>query len=137
MGNFKRFCTTKATAVNELLTSLADSTPTSDEVSRLKELYTQLKEQFDRMHSKWEVYAEEITDDDVYKKCEKDYNDSEVLQGWTEGAFLRPKPKPMPKVQNLRPSAEDRSRSRRFKKGNFQNSCGVSFCIEIWPRFQK
>ena len=61
--------------MNELLTSLADSTPTSDEVSRLKELYTQLKEQFDRMHSKWEVYAEEITDDDVYKKCEKDYND--------------------------------------------------------------
>ena len=47
------------------------------------------------MHSKWEVYAEEITDDDVYKKCEKDYNDSEVLvtrQIKAAEAFLKEAP---------------------------------------------
>ena len=47
------------------------------------------------MHSKWEVYAEEITDDDVYKKCEKDYNDSEVIvtrQIKAAEAFLKEAP---------------------------------------------
>ena len=68
MGNFKRFCTEKATELNELLTSLIDNTPTPDEVSKVRKLHTQLTDQFDRMHTKWEVLVEEITDDAVYTK---------------------------------------------------------------------
>ena len=41
------------------------------------------------------------------------------MQGWTEGPFLRPKQKPKQKEKNLLPSAEGRSRSRRFKNQHF------------------
>ena len=95
MGIFKGFCTTKATALDELLTSLVDSTPTPDEVSEVKKLQAQLSEQFDRMHAKWEVYAEAITDDTVFTKCEKDYTDSEVMvtrQIKAAKAFLKEAP---------------------------------------------
>ena len=68
MGNFKRYCTDKATSLNEFITTVKDRIPTSDEVSRLKELYSELKDQFKRMHAKWETLAEEIEDDGVYKK---------------------------------------------------------------------
>ena len=78
MGSYKRFCTEKATELNELPTSLTDSTPTPDEVSKVRKLLTQLTDRFDRMYTKWEVLVDEITDDAVYTKCEKDYKDSKV-----------------------------------------------------------
>ena len=95
MGSNKRFCTEKATELNELLTSLTNSTPTPDEVSKVRKLHTQLTDQFDRMHTKWEVLVEEITDDAVYTKCEKDYNDSKVTvtrQSKAAKAFLKNAP---------------------------------------------
>ena len=79
MGNFKRYCTDKATSLNEFIITVKDHIHTSDEVSRLKELNTELKDQFKRMHAKWETLAEEIEDDGVYKKCETDYNESKVI----------------------------------------------------------
>ena len=49
MGNFKRYCTNRAASLNEIITI-----PTPKEVSRLEELYSGLKDQFKRMHAKWE-----------------------------------------------------------------------------------
>ena len=60
MGNFKRYCTYKATSLNEFITTVKDRIPMPDEVSRLKELYSGLKDQFKRMHAKWEIFSEEI-----------------------------------------------------------------------------
>ena len=78
MGSYKRFCTEKATELNELPTSLTDSTPTPDEVSKVRKLLTQLTDRFDRMYTKWEGLVDEITNDAVYTNCEKDYEDSKV-----------------------------------------------------------
>ena len=68
----------KATELNELLTSLTDSTPTPDEISKVRKLHTQLTDRFDRMYTKWEGLVDEITNDAVYTNCEKDYEDSKV-----------------------------------------------------------
>ena len=38
VGSCKRSCTEKATELNELLTSLIDSTPTPDEVSKVRKV---------------------------------------------------------------------------------------------------
>ena len=76
MGRFKGYCTDRAKDLNEFLSSLEDHEPTPDEVLRLKELNTLAKEQFERMHAKWEAMADDITDDTVYKKCEEDYEQS-------------------------------------------------------------
>ena len=78
MGNFKRYCTDRATSLNEFITTVKDIIPTPKEVSRQEELYSELKDQFRRMHAKWEVFSEEIEDDGVYKKCKTDYNESKV-----------------------------------------------------------
>ena len=59
MGNFKRHCTDRAASLNEFITTVNDRIPMSDEVSRLKELYSGLNDQFQRMHAKWETLAEE------------------------------------------------------------------------------
>ena len=37
-----------------------DRIPTPKEVSELEELYAELKDQFKRMHAKWEMFSEEI-----------------------------------------------------------------------------
>ena len=79
IGNFKRYCTNKATSLNKFITTVKDHITTPKEVSRLEELYSEIKDQFKRMHSKWETIAEEIKDDGVYKKCETDYNESKVI----------------------------------------------------------
>ena len=81
MGNYKRFCTDKAAAVDEFLNEVKERALTPDEVLKLKELRDDLKNQFGRVHAKWEdlVAADEFADDTVYAKCEKDYNDSKVL----------------------------------------------------------
>ena len=95
MGSYKRFCTEKATELNELPTSLTDSTPTPDEVSKVRKLLTQLTDRFDRMYTKWEVLVDEITDDAVYTKCEMDYKDSKVTvtrQTKAAEAFLKNAP---------------------------------------------
>ena len=76
MGRFKGYCNDRAKDLNEFLSSLEDHEPTPDEVLRLKELNTLAKEQFERMHTKWEDMADDITDDTVYKKCEEDYEQS-------------------------------------------------------------
>ena len=76
MGRFKGYCTDRAKDINEFLSSLEDRAPTPDEVLRLKELCTDAKDQFRRMHTKWEDMADDITDDTVYKKCEEDYEQS-------------------------------------------------------------
>ena len=44
MGLYKRYCTDKATTLNEFLTDVQDQTLTPDQVSRLKELYSELKD---------------------------------------------------------------------------------------------
>ena len=47
------------------------------------------------MYTKWEVLVEEITDDAVYTKCEKDYKDSKVTvtrQTKAAEAFLKNAP---------------------------------------------
>ena len=46
MGNFKRYCTDRATSLNEFITTVKDLIPTPKEVSRLEELYSELKDQF-------------------------------------------------------------------------------------------
>ena len=78
MRSYKRFCTEKAAELNELLTFLTDNTPTPDEVSKVRKLHTQLTDRFDRLYTKWDGMVDEITDDAVYTKCEKDYKDSKV-----------------------------------------------------------
>ena len=65
MGRFKGYCADRAKDLNEFISGLEDREPTSDEVLRLKELCTDAKDQFKRMHTKWETMAEEITDDTV------------------------------------------------------------------------
>ena len=79
MGNFKRYCSDKAKSLNKFINTVKDRIPTPKEVSRLEELYSELKDHFKRMHAKWETFAEEIEDDGVYKKCETDYNESKVI----------------------------------------------------------
>ena len=79
MGNFKRYCRDKATSLNKVITTVKDRIPTPKEVSNLEELYSGLKDQFERMHAKWEIFAEEIEDNGVYKKCETDYNEAKVI----------------------------------------------------------
>ena len=79
MGNFKRYCTDRATSLNKFITTVKDPILTPKDVSRLEELYSGLKDQFKRMHAKWEIFAEEIEDNGVYKKCETDYNESKVI----------------------------------------------------------
>ena len=81
MGNFKRFCTEKAEAIDELLAELKDRDITAKEALELEKLKDDLKAQFSRLHAKWEdlCTADEFADDTVYAKCEKDYNDSKVL----------------------------------------------------------
>ena len=63
MGRFKGYCTDRAKDINEFLSGLEHCTPTPDEVLRLKELCTDAKDQFRRMHTKWEDMADDITDD--------------------------------------------------------------------------
>ena len=46
---------------------------------RLEEFYSGLQDQFERMHAKWEIFAEEIKEDGVYKNYETDYNESKVI----------------------------------------------------------
>ena len=81
MGNFKRFCNDKATSLDEFLATVKDRELVPHEVLRLKKLHDDLESQFGRMHTKWEdlCEADEFADDDVYKKCEKDYDESKVL----------------------------------------------------------
>ena len=79
MGNFKRYCTDKATSLNEFITTVKDCIPTPKEVSELEELYAELKDQFKRMHAKWKIFSEEIEDDGVYKKYGTDYNEAKVI----------------------------------------------------------
>ena len=76
MGRFKGYCTDRATDLNEFLSTMIDRQPIPKEVLRLEELCTEAKEQFKRMHTKWETLAEEIEDDAIYKKCEADYHES-------------------------------------------------------------
>ena len=76
MGRFKGYCTDRAKDLNDFLTTLEDRQITPKEVLRLEELCTEAKEQFKRMHAKWESIADDISDDNVYKKCEADYNES-------------------------------------------------------------
>ena len=95
MGSYRRFCTEKATELNELLISLTDSTPTPGEVLKVRKLHTQLTDRFDRMYTKWEVLVDEITDDAVFTKCEKDYEDCKVTvtrQTKAAEAFLKNAP---------------------------------------------
>ena len=79
MGNFKRYCSDKATSLNEFITMVKDRIPTPKEVSELEELYAELKDQFKRMHAKWKIFSEEIEDDGVYKKYGTDYNEAKVI----------------------------------------------------------
>ena len=76
MGRFKGYCTDRAKDLNEFLSGIEDRDPTAEEVLWLKELRTRAKDQFERMHTKWEALADDITDDAVYKKCEEDYEQS-------------------------------------------------------------
>ena len=73
MGRFKGYCNDRAKDLNEFLSGIEDREPTAKEVLRLEELCTEAKDQFRRMHTKWEVLADDITDETVYKKCEEDY----------------------------------------------------------------
>ena len=75
MGRFKGYCTDRATDLNKFLSTMIDRQPIPKEVLRLEELCTEAKEQFKRMHTKWETLAEEIEDDAIYKKCEADYHE--------------------------------------------------------------
>ena len=80
MARFKGHCADRATAIDRFLSTLAERPPTPKEAIRLEELCTHAKDQFERMHAKWETVAEEIPDDAtgqaIYKKCEDDYNES-------------------------------------------------------------
>ena len=91
------YCADRAKDLNEFISGLEDREPTSDEVLRLKELCTDAKDQFKRMHTKWETMAEEITDDTVYKKCEEDYEQSkEVINRQVKAAEAKLKEAPAP-----------------------------------------
>ena len=79
MGRFKGYCTDRAKDLNEFLSALEDHEPTAKEVQRLEELCTLAKDQFERMHTKWEALADDIADDTVYKKCEEDYEQSKEV----------------------------------------------------------
>ena len=81
MGNYKRFCTDKAEAIDKFLAKLKDRDITAEEALELKKLNEDLKAQFSRLHAKWEdlCAADEFADDTVYNKCEKDYEESRVL----------------------------------------------------------
>ena len=95
MGNYKRFCTEKATELNELLTSLTDITPMPDEVLEVKNYMLSSQINLTECIPKLEVLVEEITDDAVYTKCEKDYNYSKVIvtrQSKAAEAFLKNSP---------------------------------------------
>ena len=72
MGNYKRFCTDKAEAVDKFLNDVKDRPLTPHEVIKLKKLRDDLENQFGRAHAKWEdlVAADEFPDDTVYAKCE-------------------------------------------------------------------
>ena len=97
MGRFKGYCADRAKDLNEFISGLEDREPTSDEVLRLKELCTDAKDQFKRMHTKWEVMAEEIIDDTVYKKCEEDYEQSkDIITRQVEAAEAKLKEAPTP-----------------------------------------
>ena len=68
MGNYKRFCTDKAEAVDELLDKVKDHDVTAKEALELEKLNDDLKAQFSRLHAKWEglCTADEFTDDTIY-----------------------------------------------------------------------
>ena len=89
MGRFKGYCADRAKDLNEFLSALEDHEPTAKEVLRLEELCTLAKDQFERMHTKWEALADDITDDTVYKKCEEDYEQSKDT---SPGKSKLPKP---------------------------------------------
>ena len=65
MRNYKRYCSNKATSLNEFIIRVKDPIPTPKEVSEVEELYAELKDKFKRMHAKWEIFSEEIEDDGV------------------------------------------------------------------------
>ena len=97
MGRFKGYCTDRAKDLNDFISGLGDHEPTPDEVLRLKELNTLAKDQFERMHTKWETMAEEITDDTVYKKCEEDYEQSkDIITRQVKAAEAKLKEAPTP-----------------------------------------
>ena len=83
MGSLKGFCTTKAKALDDFLDSVKDRDITSNDVTIIKELRQALKEQFDRMHLKWEAFItadpDPFENDEVFTKCKKDYDESQVL----------------------------------------------------------
>ena len=83
MGSLKGFCTTKAKALDDFLDSVKDRDITSSDVTIIKELRQALKEQFDRMHLKWEAFItadpDPFENDEVFTKCKKDYDESQVL----------------------------------------------------------
>ena len=83
MGSLKGFCTTKAKALDDFLGSVQDRDITADDVITIKELRGALKDQFGRMHLKWEAFISADVDpfenDQVYEKCKKDYDESQVL----------------------------------------------------------
>ena len=83
MGSLKGFCTTKAKALDDFIGSVQDRDITADDVITIKELRGALKDQFDRMHLKWEAFISAEVDpfenDQVYEKCKKDYDESQVL----------------------------------------------------------
>ena len=83
MGSLKGFCTTKAKAIDDFLDSVKDRDITSNDVTIIKELRQALKEQFDRMHLKWEAFItadpDPFENDEVFTKCKKDYDESQVL----------------------------------------------------------
>ena len=83
MGSLKGFCTTKAKALDDFLASVKDRDITSDDVKTIKKLRLALEEQFERMHLKWEAFISADVDpfenDQVYEKCKKDYEESQVL----------------------------------------------------------
>ena len=97
MGRFKGYCADRAKDLNKFLTALEDREPTPKEVLRLEELCTDAKDQFKRMHTKWEDMADDITDDTVYKKCEEDYEQSkEVITRQVKAAEAKLKEAPTP-----------------------------------------
>ena len=83
MGSLKGFCTTKAKALDDFLGSVTDRDITADDVITIKKLRAALEDQFDRMHLKWEAFTSADVDpfenDQVYEKCKKDYDESQVL----------------------------------------------------------
>ena len=99
MARFKGHCVDRATAIERFLSTLAERPPTPKEAIRLEELCTHAKDQFKRMHTKWEAVADEIPDDTsgkaVYKKCEDDYRESkEMIDRQVEAAEAKLKEVP-------------------------------------------